>query len=95
MHNNGYDTSTTRKLYKKKVNKEKEEKEGRFVKFTYMGKETRAITKALKNTNINITFSVNNTISKLLTAGRCHTKQKYDNCGIYQLTCPTCCKKNI
>jgi len=75
--------------------KEKEGKKGCWVKFTYVCKETRAVTKNFKNTNVNITFSVNNTISKFLTAGRSHAEQNYDNCGIYQLTCPTCNKKYI
>ena len=95
LHNNGYDASTTKKIYKKTKNIEKEEKKGRWVKFTYVSKETRAISKVFKNTNVNVTFSVNNTIDKLLTTGRCHAKQKYDNCGIYQLTYPTSNKKYI
>jgi chromosome condensin MukBEF complex kleisin-like MukF subunit len=66
-----------------------------WVKFTYIAKETRAVTKAFRNTNVNITFSTNNTISNLLTTRRHITKGKYDNSGIYQLTCPTCSKKYI
>lgn len=95
LHNNGYDSSTTDRVTKQIKDKKKKEKTGRWIKFTYVGKETRAITKAFKNTNINVAFSVNNTIGKLLTTRKHHKKQKYDNCGIYQLTCPTCSKKYI
>jgi hypothetical protein len=77
------------------MEKNKDNKKIHWVKFTYIGKETRAITKAFRNTNVNITFSTNNTINNLLTAGHHTTKGKYDNSGIYQLTCPTCRKKYI
>ena len=95
LRNNGYDISTTDRAYKMTKNIKKKEKKGRWVKFTYAGRETRVISKAFKNTNVNVTFSVNNTIGKLLTTGQYRTKQKYDNCGMYQLHCPTCSKKYI
>jgi len=98
LNNNGYDISTaTKKSSKKITNMEKKDndKKTHWVKFTYIGKETRAITKAFRNTNVNITFSTNNTISNLLTARHHNNKEKYDNSGIYQLTCPTCKKKYI
>jgi len=89
LHNNGYDTSTAKNLLPKMKTREKDNKKVQWVKFTYIGKETTAITKVFKNTNVNIAFSANNTLSRLLTT-RCHnTKYKYDNCGIYQLTCTT------
>jgi hypothetical protein len=63
------------------------------VKFTYIGKETRNITKAFSNTSVNISLSSSNTLSNLLPI-RCHSnRNKYDSSGIYQLTCPTCHKK--
>jgi len=34
-----------------------------------------------------------NSIEKLLTTRHEHTRSKYDNSGIYQLTCPTCSMK--
>jgi hypothetical protein len=98
LYNNGYDITTAKKvLNKKKTNMKKKDndKKTHWVKFTYIGKETRAITKAFRNTNVNITFPTNNTISNLLTTRRHNTKEKYDNSGIYQLTCPTCKKRYI
>jgi hypothetical protein len=86
LYNNGYDVSTAKNLSDKKKasmgKKDKDNKKTHWVKFTYIGKETRTVTKAFRNTNINILFSTNNTISNLLTT-RCHIiKGKFDNSGI-------------
>jgi len=83
LHNNGYDTSTAKNLLHKMKTRERDNKKVQWVKFTYIVKETRAITKVFKNTNVNIAFSANNTLSRLLTTRHHHTKYKYDNCGIY------------
>jgi hypothetical protein len=37
-----------------------------WAKFTYVGKETRLVTKLFKTTNIKVTFNTNNTIEKIL-----------------------------
>jgi len=75
-------------LNTKKGNKHREEKT-KWAKFTYVGRETRAVTKIFKNTNIKVTFGTDNTIGKLLTTRHEHTRSKYDNSGI----CPTCSMK--
>ena len=49
-----------------------------------------AITTAFSNTNLRIAYSTNNTFEKLLTARHQQPKYKYERCGIYQITCPTC-----
>jgi len=77
------------------MEKKDNDKKTHWVKFTYIGKETTAITKAFRNTNVSTTFSTNNTISNLLTTRHHNNREKYDNSGIYQLTCPTCKKKYI
>ena len=51
------------------------------------------MTKIFKNTNIKVTFGTDNTIGKLLKTRHEHTRSKYENSGIYQLTCPTCSMK--
>jgi len=60
----------TRRSYEhwtpKKGNKHREEKT-KWAKFTYIGRETRAVTKIFKNTNVKVTFGTDNTIGKLLT----------------------------
>ena len=38
-------------------------------------------------------FSSNNTLCRTLATRQLHKKCKYDNCGIYQITCPACNKK--
>jgi hypothetical protein len=98
LYNNGYDViNATKALKKKKSNTAKKDKDKKihWAKFTYIGKETRVITKAFRNTNVSISFCANNTIGNLLTARRHNTKGKYDNSGVYQLTCPTCKEKYI
>lgn len=40
-------------------------------------KRTRAVTKAFKNTNVKITYSINNTLGKLLTIRHQQFKRKY------------------
>jgi len=62
-------------------------------KFTYCGREARAVTKVFRNTRIKVTYSTNNTLEKLLTKKHHPLRDKYNNSGIYQLTCPTCSKK--
>jgi uncharacterized FlaG/YvyC family protein len=80
-------SKTLQKMNKEETNTEKKDKDKtQWVKFTYVGKETRDITKAFKNTNVSISFRTNNTIGNLLTARRQNTKRKYDNSGVYQLT---------
>jgi hypothetical protein len=66
LRNNGYDTpkrKITCNNYKHKPGITKMQ----WSKFTYVGKETRAITKVFKNTKIRITYSTNNSLRKLLT----------------------------
>ena len=46
-----------------------------------------------KNNNIKVTFRTDNIIGKLLTTRNKHTRSKYENSGIYELTCPTCSMK--
>jgi len=94
LTNNGYEASISRNLsFKKK--QEQNAGKVQWAKFTYAGKETRAITNIFKNTNVKVAFSTSNTIEKLLATRHHRTKCKYENCGIYQITCPTCNKKYI
>src|SRR5215475_13756238 len=65
----------------------------RWAKFTYVGKETRLITKLFKNTNIKVTFTSDNTIENRLTTKHKNDQNMYDKNGVYQLTCPDCEKK--
>jgi len=49
--------------HKKKVQVQRTEKT-KWAKFTYIGRETRFITKAFKNTKVRIAFTTDNTIKK-------------------------------
>jgi hypothetical protein len=62
-------------------------------KFTYVGKETRLITKLFKNTNVKITITTNHTAEKRLMTKHKNVQYKYDKNGVYQLNCPNCGKK--
>ena len=68
-----------------------------WAKFTYYGKETRAITKPFKETQLRIAFKVNNTISLRLTP-KLHNKdpqQQFERSGVYCITRPDCNRKYI
>jgi hypothetical protein len=89
LHNNGYSTPThpsTRNSNKHEPTSEKTT----WARFTYYGRETRAITKAFKNTTIKVTYSTRNTLKKLLMGKHHHSPQqsKYERSGIYQLPSP-------
>ena len=92
LHNNGYSASVLKSVSNSKKHKNRTEKT-HWSKFTYFGKETRAVTKVFRNTRIKVTYSTNNTLEKLLTKKHHPLRDKYDNSGIYQLTCPTSSKK--
>jgi hypothetical protein len=88
LNNNKYDTSILETLSTKKRHRHTEDKT-KCVKFTYVGRETRAITTIFKNTNVKVTFGTDNTIGKILTRQE-YNKSRYENNGINQLTYLTC-----
>jgi hypothetical protein len=51
--------------------------------------------KIFKNTNFKISFRTNNTTGKLLNLNSGINTNKFNKCGIYQLTCPDCNMKYI
>jgi hypothetical protein len=63
--------------------------------FTYVGNETKFITKLFNNTSLKIAFTTHNTRGKLLSKQQNHNLNKFDKCGICQLTCPDCNKNYI
>jgi hypothetical protein len=62
----------------------------KWAKFTYVGKETRFITKLFKESTVRASFTTNNTITKILNIRTEQHTDQYDNSGVYQLTCPDC-----
>jgi hypothetical protein len=90
LTNNIYDTSILRNLCVKKKQKHIKYKE-QWAKFAYVGKETSAIAKMFKNTNVKAAISTDNTTGKLLAT----RNQRSNDCVSYQLICPTCNMKYI
>jgi hypothetical protein len=90
LHKNGYSTPAhppTRNYNKHEPTSEKP----LWARFSYCGREARAITRAFKNTKIKVTYSTKNTLKKLLMGNHLPPhKSKYEKSGIYQITCPTC-----
>jgi hypothetical protein len=96
---NKYDPTSLQIRQKKKQNKEitnhkqRNTEKTKWAKFTYVGKETKYITKVFKKSNVKIAFTTNNTIGKLLTTKQETATNKYEKPGKYQLKCPTCAMK--
>ena len=106
LANNQYDgkilDNTIDKFTKTKRKREPEEQIQentttiKWAKFTYMGTQTKFITKLFKKTNIKIAYTMENTIKKnFLTRIKDNNSNKYKKRGVYQLTCQTCNKKYI
>jgi hypothetical protein len=97
ISNNGYETSVIQQLNNPKHKTNTNNRKDSYAKFTYFGKETRAITKLFKETQLRIAYKVNNTINKRLTPKLNNQKsqQQYEQSGVYSLTCPDCHMKYI
>jgi hypothetical protein len=91
MTNNQYPEEIFNKKNRSKYNNKKR------TIFTYIGRETRRITKIFKTTNLKIAFKTTNTIQNHLCnlKERNHRKDPFHNSGIYQLTCKECNQKYI
>ena len=87
--NNNYEASTLNKISKEKKQKRDTQKR-KWAKFTYIGKETRFITKLFKNTDAKVTFTTDNTIERCLATEHGTDHSKYNKSRVYQLTCPDC-----
>jgi hypothetical protein len=91
--NNGYRKEDIIQIYnklKQKVNNpsNKDNKEQKWITYTYTGSYIRKITKLFKNTNVKIAFKTHHTIGKSI-----HEKRNINTraqSGIYKLTCQTC-----
>jgi hypothetical protein len=95
LHND-YDTSAMTQRNNNKVPKTKQNK-NEWAKFTYIGKETKFITKLFKDSPIQISYTTNNTINKILSnrPNQTQTHNQFNKSGVYQLTCPDCNMKYI
>jgi len=93
VKNNMYETQTLNRICRKREKQEQDNRKKKWARFTYMGKETRYITKLFKNTDVKISYTTNNNLGKLLTTITDLNPGKYERNGVYQLECPSCNKK--
>jgi hypothetical protein len=66
----------------------------KWVTFTYIGSQTRTITKLFKNTDLRIAYRTNNRIQNYLQSKN-RDPDKYNHSGIYELKCNNCQLKYI
>ena len=69
LTNNKYNAYTLEKFNKKKEQRQNNQKQW-WAKFTYVGKETRFMTKLFKNTKVKVASTIDNTIGKRLTINK-------------------------
>lgn len=67
-------------------------KRRRWFTFTYIENETKYEREVIRNTNLKISFEINNSIGKILYYKNTSNKYKYNKSGIFKLTCPSCGK---
>ena len=95
FYNNKLHNSTFSRIRNSKTKPDSENQRKIWAKFTYVGKETRRITKLFKNINLRIELINKNNIGKLLNSRDDQKPYKYEKNGVCQLKCPTCHKKYI
>ena len=91
LYNNKRDISILNR-FSKTENKRKQTK---WVKFTYVGKETKFITKLFIDSSVKTAFTTQNTIGKLLSSKQNPNQNQFEKRGVYQLTCPDCNMKYV
>jgi hypothetical protein len=91
LRNNGYPPHLYmhKQVANKITNTVQQQQKQKWATFTYMGSQTRAITKQFKNSNIRIAYRTNNTIRNYLQ-NKDHNPDKYSHSGIYELKCSSC-----
>ena len=68
----------------------------RWAKFTYVGRETRFITKLFKKSDIGIAYTTRDNLRHLLHNNQMNTAQNiYNKSGVYKLTCTECNKQYV
>jgi hypothetical protein len=95
LYNNSYDTTLLHKPPKTITHHNDTTHDKKWVRLTYVGKETRFITKLFKNSSALISYTKRNMINKLLSTHNHIQQDKYEKSGIYKLTCPECKKAYV
>jgi hypothetical protein len=84
FHQNVTDILNRQKQVKIEEEPMQEPQKKKWVTFTYMGKETRYITKLFKKFNMNIALRTTNTLEQHLSLTK-HKTDIYDRCGLYKI----------
>jgi hypothetical protein len=92
LKNNEYPPETKNK--NKKPPQNNMSRKDKWITFTYAGPSIRIITKLFWNTNMKISFRMNNTIKQHINA-KGKTTNKYNLCGVYQMGCKDCNLKYV
>lgn len=66
----------------------------KWAKFTYVGGQTKFINKLFKTSSLKVSFKAD-TIQKLLAQNKKTNNNKFNKCGVNQLTCQDCKRKYI
>jgi hypothetical protein len=91
---NGYHHLNATELIRRKkqhqpIEKDINHNQTKWANFTYIGKETKFITKLFKDFNVNISYLTRKTIENFLNIHK--TKHDlYDESGVYELKCQNC-----
>jgi hypothetical protein len=95
LHNNLHEVSILDSLNRTKQNQEQDLDRPRpkWVKVTYICRETRLVTKLFRNTQVEVAYTTNNNLENLLIFNVTGATLKYDKSSIYQLSCPTFYRK--
>jgi hypothetical protein len=88
-----YDTLILNKFNNMGNKSKQDTRKTTWAKFTYIGIGKKFIMKLFKNTTLKIAFTTKNNTGRLLSIQHNHNQNKFDKCGVYQLTCPDCNKK--
>jgi hypothetical protein len=75
--------------------KQEQDNRKNWAKLTYIGRETRYVTKLFKNADVKVTYTTNNNLGRLSSSKTDQKSDKYDGSWVYQLECPTWKKKYI
>ena len=101
LRNNSYEVSLLDKMIRKEMMRKPSQQQmpehpkQKWAKFTYVGSETRIVTKLFRHTQVKVAYTTKNNLEKLLRSNSTNGTNKYTRSGIYQLNCPTCSKKYI
>ena len=94
LHANHYHPHTNPKHTERTTDTQRDSTK-KWAKFTYIGKETRYITKLFKRTDIRITYTTRDNLRHLLNGQPYKKQDAYSKSGVYKLTCSECNKQYI